>query len=260
MTEIVTTPNVQGQVALITGGSEGIGFQVAKELAARGMTVHIGVLDMAQGREAAALGGDNIRALPLDVTNSASIFAAAEQIRREFGWLDVLVNNAAIVQRGGLPLGQTFAEYSQLSYPSKVSIDEVRAVWETNVFGVLMVTQAMLPLLRQSPLARVVNMSSGVGSLTLNADPQGPYRYVYGPLYGASKTAVNAITLALAIELQGTSIKVNAACPGFTCTGLTNFMGDQTVEDAARNPVRLALLGPDGPTGTFSDINGPLPW
>jgi NAD(P)-dependent dehydrogenase (short-subunit alcohol dehydrogenase family) len=250
----------QDEVALITGGSEGIGFQVAKELAAKHLTVVMGVLNLEQGKAAARTIEGKVHAIRLDVTDPALIAAAAARIRRDFGRLDVLINNAAIVQRGGLPAGRSFDEYSQLSHPSRVSVDEVRAVWETNVFGVLMVTQAMLPLLREAPQARIVNMSSGVGSLTLNADPAGPYRSIYGPLYGVSKTAVNALTVAIAIELEGTGIKVNAACPGFTRTGLTNHVGTQSVEEAARHPVRMALLGPDGPTGSFSDFNGPLPW
>lgn len=140
------------------------------------------------------------------------------------------------------------------------SLDEVRAVFETNVFGVIAVTQAVLPLLRAAPGARIVNVSSGSGSLTLNAEPAFPYRAVFGAVYSPSKAALNAITLAFAIELESSGIKVNAANPGFTSTDLNNFEGTQTVEQAAREPVRLALLGPDGPTGTFSGENGPLPW
>ena len=145
------------------------------------------------------------------------------------------------------------------SRASAASLDEVRAVFETNVFGVLAVTQAMLPLLREAPAARIVNVSSGVGSLTLNADPTFPYRDGYGVVYAASKTALNAITLSFAIELEATGIKVNAASPGFTATALNNFEGTETVEQGARNPVRVALDA-DGPTGTFSSANGPLPW
>jgi NAD(P)-dependent dehydrogenase (short-subunit alcohol dehydrogenase family) len=143
---------------------------------------------------------------------------------------------------------------------SNVSLDEVRAVWETNVFGVLAVTQAMLPLLRKAPAARIVNVSSGVGSLTRNSDPAFPWRSIFGPVYPASKTALNAMTVAMAIELESTGIKVNAACPGFTKTNLNNYAGTQTVQEGAREPVRLALLGPDGPTGTFSNTAGPIAW
>ena len=125
---------------------------------------------------------------------------------------------------------------------------------------VIAVTQAMLPLLRQAPAARVVNVSSASGSLTLNADPNNPRRAMFGAVYSPSKTALNAITLAFALELERTPIKVNAAAPGFTATDLNNFEGTRTVQQAAREPVRLALLGPDGPTGTFSDEDGPIPW
>ncbi len=128
------------------------------------------------------------------------------------------------------------------------------------MFGVLAVTQAMLPLLREAPAARIVNVSSGVGSLTRNSDPASPWRSIFGPVYPASKTALNAITLAMAIELEPTRIKVNSACPGYTKTNLNNYSGTRTVQEGAREPVRLALLGPDGPTGTFSNEDGPLPW
>ncbi|KKC24180.1 SDR family NAD(P)-dependent oxidoreductase [Sphingomonas sp. SRS2] len=249
-----------GEIVLITGGSEGIGYQVARKLAAEGLTVLLGVRDLVQGRDAASKIDGIAHAIPLDVTDADKIAAAAELIRRDFGRIDILINNAAIVQTGGLEAGTSFDEYSRRSYPSRVSLDEVRAVWETNVFGVLAVTQAMLPLLRQAPQARIVNISSGVGSLTLNADPAGPYRSIYGPLYGASKTALNALTVALAIELEAEGIKVNAACPGFTRTALTNYTGTQTAEEAARHPVRMALIGADGPTGSFSDFDGALPW
>ena len=151
-------------------------------------------------------------------------------------------------------------EYSKSTRPSNVSLDELRAVFETNVFGVVAVTQAMLPLLREAPAARIVNGSSGAGSLTRNANPAFAYRSIFGPVYPASKTALNAMTLAMAIELESTGIKVNAACPGYTKTSLNNYTGTQTVEEGAREPVRLALLGPDGPTGTFSNNDGPLPW
>ena len=137
----------------------------------------------------------------------------------------------------------------------------MRAVWETNVFGVLAVYQAMLPLLREAPQARIVNVSSGVGSLTRNSDPTYPYRSTFGPVYPASKTALNAITLAMAIELEAEGIKVNAVSPGFTRTNLNNYAGTETVEEGAAEAVRVALLGPDGPTGMFTHAKlGQLPW
>jgi NAD(P)-dependent dehydrogenase (short-subunit alcohol dehydrogenase family) len=246
-------------VALITGANQGIGLQIAKELAAKNFTVLVGSRDYARGEEAAKTVDGDAHPLQLDVTDQASIAAAAERVRNEFGRLDVLINNAAISNTGLRP-GIPIEEYAKSTRPSTVSLDEMRAVFETNVFGVVAVTQAMLPLLRESAAARIVNVSSGVGSLTRNSDPAYPYRPIFGPVYPASKTALNAVTLAMAIELESTAIKVNAACPGFTKTNLNNYTGTQTVEEGAREPVRLALLGSDGPTGTFSNADGPLPW
>jgi NAD(P)-dependent dehydrogenase (short-subunit alcohol dehydrogenase family) len=246
-------------VALVTGANQGIGLQIAKDLVTHGLTVLVGSRNLERGEAAAREAGPDARAIQLDVTDQASITAAAKRIHSELGRLDVLINNAAISNTNKLP-GQSVEEYVKLTRPSNVSLDEMRAVWETNVFGVLAVTQAMLPLLREAPAARIVNVSSGVGSLTRNADPAFQWRSIFGPVYPASKTALNAITLAMAIELESTGIKVNAACPGFTKTNLNNYAGTQTVEEGAREPVRLALLGPDGPTGTFSNSAGPLPW
>jgi NAD(P)-dependent dehydrogenase (short-subunit alcohol dehydrogenase family) len=155
----------------------------------------------------------------------------------------------------------SIGEYAKLTRPSNVSLDEVRAVWETNVFGVLAVYQAMLPLLREAPAARIVNVSSGVGSLAMNSDPASHWHSIFGPVYPASKTALNAMTLAMAIELEPAGIKVNAVSPGFTKTALNAYEGTETVEEGAAEAVRVALLGPDGPTGTFTHAKlGPLPW
>lgn len=245
-------------VALVTGANKGIGLQIAKDLAEHGFTVLVGSRDLERGETAARSVGADARAVQLDVTDQASIAAAAKRIRDEFGRLDVLVNNAGIAHAG--KPGRSLEEVSQSGRASVASLDEVRAVFETNVFGVIAVTQAMLPLLREAPAARIVNVSSGSGSLTLNADPNNPHRALFGAVYSPSKTALNAITLAFALELEPTGIKVNAAAPGFTATDLNNFEGTRTVGQAAREPVRLALLGPDGPTGTFSNEDGPLPW
>ena len=245
-------------VALVTGANKGIGLQVAKDLAVHGFTVLVGSRNLEHGETAAKSVGADARALQLDVTNQDSIAAAAERIRNELGRLDVLVNNAGI-SHAGKP-GRSLEEIAMSDRPSVASLDDVRAVFETNVFGVIAVTQAMLPLLREAPAARIVNVSSGSGSLTMNADPTHPYRALFGAVYSPSKTALNAITLAFALELESTSIKVNAACPGFTATGLNNFQGTRTVQQAAREPVRLALLDANGPTGTFSNEDGPLPW
>jgi NAD(P)-dependent dehydrogenase (short-subunit alcohol dehydrogenase family) len=246
-------------VALVTGANQGIGLQIAKDLAAHGFTVLVGSRNLERGETAAKEVGPDARAIQLDVTDQSSISAAAKRIGNELGRLDVLVNNAAISHTRRLP-SMSVEEYVKSTVPSKVSLDELRAVFETNVFGVVAVTQAMLPLLREAPAARIVNVSSSVGSLTLNSDPARARRSTFGPVYPASKTALNAMTLAMAIELDSTGIKVNAACPGFTKTNLNNYAGTQSVEEGAREPVRLALLGPDGPTGAFSNSDGVIPW
>jgi NAD(P)-dependent dehydrogenase (short-subunit alcohol dehydrogenase family) len=246
-------------IALVTGANQGIGFQIAKDLAAEGLTVLVGSRNLDNGRKAASEIGPNARAIQLDVTDKASIAAAAEHIATEFVRLDVLVNNAAIAKIG-TPQGavEDLAKKGKLSV---ASLDDIRTVYETNVFGVIAVTQAMLPLLRKSESARIVNVSSGVGSLTRTLGPGGEHlREIFG-MYSASKTALNAVTVGFALDLAAEGIRVNAACPGFTKTALNNFQGTQSVEEGAAEPVRLALLGPDGPTGTYSNAKvGTLPW
>jgi NAD(P)-dependent dehydrogenase (short-subunit alcohol dehydrogenase family) len=168
-------------VALVTGANQGIGLQIAKDLVTHGFTVLVGSRNLQRGEVAAKEVGPDARALQLDVTDQASIAAAAERIRKDFGHLDVLVNNAAISNTSKQP-SMSVQEYAKLTRPSNVSLAEMRAVWDTNVFGVLAVTQAMLPLLREAPAARIVNVSSGVGSLTRNSDPASPWRSIFGPV------------------------------------------------------------------------------
>ncbi|MDN6968820.1 SDR family oxidoreductase [Oenococcus sp. UCMA 17063] len=246
------------KIALITGANKGIGLQIAKDLVDRGLTVFIGSRNLERGKLAAQSIGGNATAIQLDVTDQESVNAAAKQIQDEVNHLDVLVNNAGILfpnKPNLLP-----EEISAIARIATASLNDIRTVYETNVFGVIAVTQAMLPLLRKSSAARVVNISSAGGSLTLNSDSKSTLRPMYSVVYSPSKTALNAITLAFAIELESTNIKVNAVSPGFTATDFNHFSGTRTVQQAAREPVRLALLDEDGPTGTFSDENGQVPW
>lgn len=247
------------RIALVTGANQGMGKQIAKELVADGLTVFVGSRDLVRGEKAAAEIGDGAVALQLEVTDRASIARAAERIQKEAGHLDLLVNNAAVSStRTDV---QDMDELRALARPSVVSLDEVRAVWEVNVLGVLAVYQAMLPLLRRSADARIVNVTSAQGSLTTMADPAMPFHKTFEPVYSASKTALNAVTLSMMIELEETDIKVNLVSPGFANTALVNFQGTESVEEACREVVRVARLGPDGPTGTFTMWDGAdLPW
>jgi NAD(P)-dependent dehydrogenase (short-subunit alcohol dehydrogenase family) len=247
------------QVALVTGANQGIGLQIAKDLAAAGLTVLVGARSFDKGVAAAAEVGPDAHALQLDVTDPASIAAAAARVKAEFGRLDVLVQNAAIMTTQAHP--GNVIDYAKVTRASVVSLEEMRAVWETNVFGVLAVYQAMLPLLRATPGARIVNVSSGGGSLSVASNPELPYRSHFSPLYGASKTALNGLTVAMAIELEAEGIPVNAVSPGFTRTAMNAYEGTETVQEGAAEAVRLALLPPGGPTGGFTHATfGTIPW
>ena len=237
------------KVALVTGANKGIGKEIARRLGQMGMTVLLGARDEARGAAAAEeLCGEGIdaRAVRLDVTDQASIAEAAHLIEADCGHLDVLVNNAGIAADTG-PAGET-------------SLETLRHTYETNVFGAFAVTKAFLPLLKKSGAGRIVNMSSGLGSLTQNSDPNYEYAFVKPLAYNSSKAALNMITVIFAAELKDTGIKVNAADPGYTATDLNRHSGPRTVAQAATEAVRLAALPDDGPTGGFFDENGPVPW
>jgi len=237
------------RVALVTGANKGIGLEIARQLAAEGVTVIIGARDAERGRAAAAdlsqrgLAAQSVR---IDVTDEASIVAAAETITAEHGQLDILVNNAGIFDFADAP-------------PSSASLDAVRRVMETNFLGTLAVTQAMLPLLRKAPAARIVNLASSLGSLMLNGDPASPYYSSQFIGYNASKAALNMLTVQLGEELRDTKIVVNSVSPGFVKTDLTGY-GVMTPEEGARLPVQYALLGADAVSGRFVEPDGATPW
>jgi NAD(P)-dependent dehydrogenase (short-subunit alcohol dehydrogenase family) len=228
-------------IALITGANKGIGRQTARQLGTRGMTVLVGARDEARGNAAAvALRDEDIDAhyVSLDVTDPGSAGKAAEWIDAEFGRLDVLVNNAGVAAGGGPP--------------SATELDAMRRVFETNVFGVIAVTNAMLPLLRRASRAWIVNLSSELGSVTFMSDSSGPARHMPPSLaYPASKSALNMVTAMYAKELAGTAVKVSAANPGYCATDLNGHSGFRTAAEGASVVVHLATLPTEAPTGTF---------
>ncbi len=237
------------KVALVTGANKGIGYEIARQLARLGMTVFAAARDRGRGEASATklLQEElDVRFVELDVTDAPSILKASRHVEEQVGRLDALVNNAGITIRR-MP-------------PATLTVDDVRTVYGTNVFGVIAVTQTMLPLLERAPAGRIVNISSGLGSLAKMSDPNFEYARFSGLAYATSKTALNAVTVAFANQLRSTRIKVNAADPGYTATDLNGHTGSRTVEQAARVPVRLATLEADGPTGGFFDEDGSEPW
>ncbi|MBP2474321.1 NAD(P)-dependent dehydrogenase (short-subunit alcohol dehydrogenase family) [Crossiella equi] len=236
-------------IALVTGANKGIGYEIAAGLGALGHRVGIGARDGQRLTDAVArlrASGVDAFAVPLDVTDDASVTAAATQLADQEGGLDILVNNAGTA--GAWP-----------DAPSTVTPDDVRAVVETNVIGVIRVTNALLPLLRRSTHPRVVNQSSHVASLALQTNPDVDLGGVSGA-YAPSKTFLNAVTVQYAEELRDTAVKVNGACPGYVATDLNGFQGTRTPAEGARVAIHLATLPDDGPTGGLFDDTGAVPW
>jgi NAD(P)-dependent dehydrogenase (short-subunit alcohol dehydrogenase family) len=235
--------------ALITGANKGLGYETARRLAELGMTVLVGARDPARGEGAVVRlreRGADAHLVSLDLTDEASVASAVRDVAQRFGRLDVLVNNAGI---GG---GQL---------PSQQDLRAMRALFETNVYGTIGVTQAFMPLLERSPAARIVNVSTTLASIRLAADPT--HRITqWNELFGyiASKATINAFTVRLAHELRTKRIKVNAACPGYVATDFNQHRGLRTVEQGAEIIVRLATLSDDGPTAGFFDENGSVEW
>ena len=255
----MTEHTTHQKIALVTGANKGIGRAAAEQLAARGITVLIGARDPRRGEEAAAAlraAGGDAHAVTLDVTDAATVRAAAEQVEERFGHLDVLINNAGITGSG-----QVAPSDAHDQVPSSVDLDMVRAVFETNVFGAIAVTNAMLPLLRRSPAPRIVNVSSGAASLTIASDPDGPLAALpASAAYAPSKSALNSLTVQYANELRKDGILVNAADPGYVDTEINNHNGYLTPAQGAAILVRLATLGAEGPTGGFLSEDGSVPW
>jgi NAD(P)-dependent dehydrogenase (short-subunit alcohol dehydrogenase family) len=238
------------KIALVTGANKGIGYEIARGLAKHGMTVVLGCRDLERGKIAAErLEADGHTAVPmlLDVTRPETIRRAAEEIDSSYQKLDVLVNNAGIARDFGLK-------------PSQTDLDSVRKVYETNVFGVIAVTQAMLPLILRSPAGRIVNVSSHLGSLCHTSDPNHPMSKFLSVGYSTSKSALDAVTVQFANELRDTPVKVNAICPGYVATDLNNNSGPRTPEQGARIAIEMALIPDDGPTGGYFDEDGRVPW
>ncbi|MGH8446831.1 MAG: SDR family oxidoreductase [Solimonas sp.] len=240
------------KIALITGGNRGIGLETARQLAAEGVLVIVAARDYAKAADTARelrKASHEAEAIQLDVTDAASIRAAAEEVERRHGHLDILVNNAGIIRSS--PDGQV----------STQTIEDWRWTFETNLFGLVETTQAFLPLLKKAEAARIVHLSSILGSNTLHEQPGSPiYEFKAVPAYSASKSAVNAYTVHLAYELRDTPIKVNAAHPGYVKTDMNAGGGELEVPDGARTSVALALLGADGPSGKLIHLGEVLPW
>jgi len=253
-------PGMTTTTALITGANKGIGFETARLLATRDMTVLVGARDQQRGQQAEQAlrdAGADAHYVALDVTDERTIEKSAAWIDNEYGKLDILVNNAGIARGDGT------------GRPSETALRTLREVFEINVFGIVAVTNAMLPLLRRAPAARIVNVSSEVGSITSMTNPDSPMWAMASVPYPASKTALNMVTAMYAKELRDTPVKVNAANPGYCATDLNGNSGFRTPEQGAEISVHLATLDEDGPTGVLwghfwgvdgSNSIGVLPW
>ena len=239
------------KVALITGANKGIGLETARQLGQKDVTVLVGARDLAKGQAAVKTlreEGVDARPIEIDVTNGESIRKAATQIEREFGRLDILINNAG----------------TMLDAPdrkvSEQSLETWHRTFDTNLFGLVETTQTFLPLLKKSDAGRIVNLSSILGSITLHAKPGSPIYDTKTAAYNVSKSAVNAYTVQLAYELKDTKIKVNAAHPGWVKTEMGGEGATMETTDGAKTSVALATIGEDGPNGGYVHMGETLPW
>jgi NAD(P)-dependent dehydrogenase (short-subunit alcohol dehydrogenase family) len=245
------------KVALVTGGNRGIGFETVRQLAGNGLTVLLAARNLEEAEQAAASlqqeGLTSITPIKLDITNAADRVAVSQFIARQFGQLDVLVNNAGVATPEG-----TGTAFDALT--SGTSLEELRLVFETNVFAVLLLTGELLPLLRKSSGARIVNVSSHLGSMTLHARNDQSVAYTKRYAYNASKAALNLFTIQLSQELEGTNIKVNSIHPGWVKTRLGSDAAPLQPSQGAQSSVKAALLGEGGPSGTFFHLDQAVPW
>jgi NAD(P)-dependent dehydrogenase (short-subunit alcohol dehydrogenase family) len=239
------------KIALITGANKGIGLETARQLGQQDITVLVGARDEAKSNQAAEelrKAGLDVHGIVIDVNNADSIQKAAARIERDYGRLDILVNNAGVMID------------DQKKKPSEQSLDVWRTTFETNLFGLIATTQALLPLLRKSAGGRIVNLSSILGSISLHATPGSPIYDMKLPAYNVSKSAVNAYTVQLAYELKDTTIKVNAAHPGWVKTDMGGEGATMDIPDGAKTSVALATIGADGPNGAYMHMGETLPW
>lgn len=241
------------RVALITGANKGIGLETARQLAQRGATVLIGARDAARGETAAnTLRGEGFKAevVVIDTSDPASVTVAAQTVGDKYGRLDILINNAGVILE------------DWMTPPSATTLQTFQETFATNVWGVLSTTQAFLPLVKNSPAGRIVNVSSTMGSLTTMADASNPYGGggAYANAYRTSKAALNMLTELFAKELAQTTIKVNSICPGWVRTEMGTDAAPRSVEQGATASVRYATLPADGPTGGFFDEDGAVAW
>jgi NAD(P)-dependent dehydrogenase (short-subunit alcohol dehydrogenase family) len=244
------------KTALVTGANKSIGFEVTKQLAQKGIYVYLGSRNLKNGIEAVnklkTEGINNVEAIQLDITNDESVKDARVIIGEKTKSLDILINNAGIY--GGYPQSALDA-----------TVEQFKAAYDANVYGVVRVTQVFIDLLKKSSEPRIVNVSSSQGSITLHSDPSYKYYDYKGVVYLSSKAALNMYTVVLAYELKDTNFKVNAICPGYTKTDFNGHRGSGTIEDAGKRIVKYALIDKDGPTGKFfSEENNPktgeIPW
>jgi NAD(P)-dependent dehydrogenase (short-subunit alcohol dehydrogenase family) len=239
------------KIALVTGATRGIGLETVRQLAQKDVHVILAGRDKDKAEKAAQKLRDeklDVESLALDVTDSKSIAAAAKEVDAKHGHLDILINNAGI-------LVDDFKKK-----PSEQTIDAWRTTFDTNVFGLVETTQAFLPLIKKSSAGRIVNVSSILGSLTLHSQPDSPIYDFKVPAYNTSKSAVNAWTVELAYELRDTPIKVNTIHPGYVKTDMNAGEGAIEIPEGAKTSVELALIGNDGPTGSYSHLGQTLPW